>query len=81
VELTDVHAGDEAWWALGFEATGHPDVLRSELEAAAALVFALAPPGGLELGMDDSRSCAAWLRRPPRALRSREPEGDPVADV
>ena len=81
VELTDVHAGGEAWWTLGFEATGPPDVLRGELEAAAALVFALAPPGGLELGVGDSRSYAAWLRRRPGVLRSPEPEGDPVADV
>ena len=81
VELTDVHAGGEAWWTLGFEATGHPDVLHGELEAAAALVFALAPPGGLELGVGDSRSYAAWLRRQPRVPRSAEPEGDPVADV
>ena len=42
VELTDVHAAGEAWWTLGFEATGPPDVLRGELDAAAALVFALA---------------------------------------
>src|SRR5262245_20236717 len=79
--LTDGRAAGEAWWALGFEATGPPDVLRGELEAAAALVFALAPRGGLELGMGDSRSYAAWLRRPPRVSRSPEPEGDPVADV
>ena len=63
VELTDVHAGGEAWWTLGFEATGPPDVLRGELDAAAALVFALPLPGGLELGMGDSRSYAQWLRR------------------
>jgi hypothetical protein len=63
VELTDVRAAGAAWWTLGFEATGPPDVLRSELEAAAALVFALAPPGGLELGAGDSMSYAAWLRR------------------
>ena len=43
VELTDVHAGGEAWWTLGFEATGPPDVLRGELDAAAALVFATGP--------------------------------------
>ena len=81
VELTDVHAAGEAWWTLGFEATGPPDVLRGELDAAAALVFALAPPRGLELGMDNSRSYAEWLRRQPPVLRSPEPEGDPVADV
>ena len=63
VELTDLHAGGEAWWTLGFEATGPHDVLRSELEAAAALVFAMAPPGGLELGVHDSGSYAQWLLR------------------
>lgn len=64
VELTDVHAGGEAWWTLGFEATGPPDVLRSELETAAALVFAMALPGGLELGLHDSKSYAQWLQQP-----------------
>jgi hypothetical protein len=62
VELTDVHAGREAWWTLGFEATGPADVRLSELEAAAALVFATALPGGLELGVHDSRSYAQWLQ-------------------
>jgi hypothetical protein len=68
VELTDVHAHGEAWWTLGFEATGPANVLRSELEAAAALVFAVALPGGLELGVDDSRSYAQWLCQWPQAL-------------
>jgi hypothetical protein len=71
VELTDVHARGEAWWTLGFEATGPTDVLRSELEAAAALVFAVPLPDGLELGVDDSRSYAQWLcQRPQAAVRS-----------
>ena len=81
VELTDVHAHGEAWWTLGFEATGPTSVLRSELEAAAALVFAAPLPGGLELGVDDSRSYAQWLYQRPQALGlSREPEGDPLAE-
>jgi hypothetical protein len=80
VELTDVHAAGGARWTLGFEATGPPDVLRGELDAAAALVFAMAPPGGLEVGMGDSRSYAEWLGRQPPVLRSPEPEGDPVGD-
>jgi hypothetical protein len=66
VELTDVHTGSEAWWTVGFEATGPPDVLLTELEAAAALVFAMGLPGGLELGLDDSRSYGQWLRRQPQ---------------
>jgi len=63
VELTEVHMRGEAWWTLGFEATGPPSTLRSELDAAAARVFAHALPGGLELGLDDSTSYAHWLRR------------------
>ena len=81
VELTDVHARGEACWTLGFEATGPTNVLRSELEAAAALVLAVPLPGGLELGVDDSRSYAQWLYQRPQALGlSREPEGDPLAE-
>ena len=49
------------WWTLGFEATGPASLLRSELEAAAALVFAQPMPGGVEPGPDESRSYAEWL--------------------
>lgn len=65
VELTEVRMRGEAWWTLGFEATGPASVLRSELEAAATLVFARALPGGVELSTDDSGSYAQWLRNPP----------------
>jgi hypothetical protein len=61
VELTEVRVRGQAWWTLGFEATGPDSLLRSELEAAAALVFAQALPGGVELGTDDSRSYGQWL--------------------
>ena len=67
VELTDGHVRGEAWWTLGFEATGPPSTLRTELDAAAARVFAHALPGGLKLGLDDSTSYAHWLRRRLRA--------------
>ena len=53
------------WWSLGFEATGPRDLLRSELEATAALVFAEALPGGMEAGPDESRSYAKWLGQRP----------------
>jgi len=53
----------------GFEATGPADVLRSQFEAAAALVFARALPSGLELSMDHSMSYARWLRGWPVAGR------------
>ena len=65
VELTDVHAGGEAWWTLGFEATGPASLLRGELEATAALMFARPLPGGVRVGTDNSRSYAEWLRRLP----------------
>jgi hypothetical protein len=65
VELTEVRTGGEAWWSLGFEATGPDDLLRSVLEATAGLVFAQALPVGADLGMDDSKSYAEWLHRRP----------------
>ena len=67
VELTAVRTGGQAWWSLGFEATGPADLLRGELEATAALVFARALPDGLEPGMDKSRSYAQWLSQRPGA--------------
>ena len=67
VELTEVHTRGQHWWTLGFEATGPADLLRSELEAAAALVFAQALPGGVEPGPDESTSYAQWLGQRPRA--------------
>jgi hypothetical protein len=67
VELTEVRARGQDWWTLGFEATGPASLLRSELQATAALVFAQAPPGGMELGPDQSRSYAEWLCQRPGA--------------
>jgi hypothetical protein len=61
VELTEVHTSGQDWWTLGFEATGPAGLLRSELEATAALVFAQALPGGMQPGPDESRSYAEWL--------------------
>jgi hypothetical protein len=65
VELTEIRARREAWWSLGFEAAGPASLQRGELERTAALVFAQALPGGIELAADESRSYAEWLRRPP----------------
>jgi len=66
VELTEVHASGQHWWTLGFEATGPADLLRSELQATAALVFAQALPD-VEPGPDESRSYAEWLGQRPDA--------------
>jgi hypothetical protein len=67
VELTEVRARGRDWRTLGFEATGPADLLRCELQAIAALVFAQALPGGVEPGPDESRSYAEWLGWPPAA--------------
>ena len=74
VELTAVRAREQDWWSLGLEATGPDEVRHSELEAAAALVFARPPPDPTEFGLHASLSYAAWIRdavlgrarRPPR---------------
>jgi hypothetical protein len=66
VELTEVHTSGQHWWTLGCEATGRDDLLRSELQAAAALVFAQAMPG-VEPGPGQSRSYAQWLGQRPGA--------------
>ena len=66
VELTEIRTGGQDWWTLGFEATGPADLLRSELQAAATLVFAQAAgrcatrPGRIQLLRD-------WLRLRPGA--------------
>ena len=70
VELTEVRTRGQDWWTLGFEATGPADLLHSELQAAAALVFAQPLPAGAEPGPDYSRSYAEWLGRPPGAERN-----------
>jgi hypothetical protein len=67
VELTEVRTRGQDWWTLGFEATGPADLLRSELQATAALVFAQALPGSVEPSPDQSRSYAEWLGQPPGA--------------
>ena len=67
VELTEIRTLSQEWWTLGFEAIGPADQLRSELEATVALVFAQAPPHGVELGPDESRSYAQWLGQRPGA--------------
>jgi hypothetical protein len=64
VELTEIRAYDRDWWTLGFEATGPDSLLSSELQAAAALVFARPLPGSMEAGPDECRSYAEWLYQP-----------------
>lgn len=68
-ELTEIRTCGQAWWTLGFEATGPARLLTSELRATAALVFAQALPGGAEPGTGDSRSYAEWLHRQAASAR------------
>jgi len=63
VELTEIRTRGQDWWTLGFEMTGPAELLRSELQATAALVFARALPGDVEPGPDQSSSYAEWLSR------------------
>ena len=73
VELTEVRTRDQDWWTLGFEATGPASQLRSALQATAALVFTQALPGGVEPGLDESRSYAEWLFLRPGAHSDADP--------
>jgi hypothetical protein len=63
VELTEVRSGGETWWSLGFEATGPADLTDSMLRGTAALVFTLALPGDVELGIGQCQSYNEWLSR------------------
>jgi hypothetical protein len=65
VELTEVQTPGQDWWTLGFEATGPADLLPSELQATAALIFAQALPGDMKPGPQASRSYAEWLGQRP----------------
>jgi hypothetical protein len=73
VELTEVRTGGQDWWTLGFEATGPADLLHSELQATATLVFAQALPGSVQPGPDESSSYAQWLSLRPGADSNANP--------
>lgn len=63
VELTDIDADGQAFWSLGFEATGPVGQLRGMLQDSAALMFAQAPPSQADLGTNCCQSYAQWLSR------------------
>jgi hypothetical protein len=62
-ELTEARLRGKAWWTIGFEATGPAGMLRTILEATAALVFVQPLPGWTVLGPANSYSYAQWLIR------------------
>jgi hypothetical protein len=65
VELTEIRTSGQDWWSLALEATGPAGLLRSQLQATAAHVFAQALPGGVEPSPDHSRSYLQWLSQRP----------------
>ena len=67
VELTEVHTAARTGGPWALRRSGPADLLRSELEATAALVFAHPLPGGVEPGPEQSRSYAQWLGQRPGA--------------
>jgi hypothetical protein len=67
VELTEIGTSGQDWWSLALEASGPVGLLRSQLQATAAHVFAQALPSGLELSPDHSRSYLQWLGQWPGA--------------
>ena len=68
MELTEIRSGDQAWWSLGFEATGPASLLRSALQGTAGQIFDHALPGDTELGLSDCQSYTQWLRRHPEPM-------------
>jgi hypothetical protein len=84
VELTEVSTRGQAWWTLGFEASGPADLLRSALEGTARLLFTHPLPGA-EPGLDESGSYMQWLSQQPghkeRRRRLKTPlSAEPVLD-
>jgi hypothetical protein len=76
VELTEIRAHGQDWWTLGFEATGPAHLLSSELQAAAALIFAQPMPGSVTPGPDESRSYREWLYQLGATTRSSPAPGE-----
>ena len=60
-ELTEVHTRGQAWWTLGFEATGPTSLLRREIETTVALVLDQDLPDDMKLDTGHSQSYAEWL--------------------
>ena len=64
-ELTGIWVRGEAWWSVGFEATGPVRQLRGTLEHAVGLVFAWALPPRVQFNLGNSHSYAYWLGQRP----------------
>jgi hypothetical protein len=65
LELTEIGTSGQDWWTLALEATGPPGLLRSQLQATAAHVFAQALPGSIQPSPDHCRSYLQWLDQRP----------------
>jgi hypothetical protein len=62
VELTEIGQGGGEWWTLGLEAAGALRHAEGLLQATAALVFAVPPPGVERLVEERAMSYSHWLR-------------------
>jgi len=60
-ELTEVVAAGQAWWTLGFEASGSAETLDPSLRICTDLVLGSQPHDRVELPADQSMSYVAWL--------------------
>ncbi len=77
--LTEVHTRGQAWWTLGFEATGPTSLLRRELETTVALVLDQDLPDDMKLDTGHSQSYAEWLGWQPGSEPT--PTPDPQSPV
>jgi hypothetical protein len=66
VELTEIRTSGQDWWSLAFEAAGPVGLLRSQLQATTAHVFAQALPG-VQPSPEHCRSYPQWLGQRPDA--------------
>ena len=82
VELTDVHAGGEAWWTLGFEATGPPMCCAANSMPPPHSCSRCPCPVGWNWVWVTPSPTRSGCAGKSRVLRwGPKPEGDPLADV
>jgi hypothetical protein len=73
-ELTEVAVAGQAWWTLGFEASGAAETLEPSLRISANLMLGGALPDRVELSADESMSYVHWLSTPQRDAGPEDPD-------
>jgi hypothetical protein len=79
VEPAEIRTSGQDWWTLGFEATGPVGLLRCQLQATAAHMFAQALPGGMQPSLAHSRSYPQLFGQRPGGGYDAGPDGCPFA--